>query len=364
MTEAQEKELYLNNYIRKSFQWELWDYCRQKCTYCFLGELNLETLEERQLTSIDDFNRVLDEFDFNEYNNISLIGGEFFQGECHSKKVEEELFNILKRLAHFYNDKKIGSVWLTCTLTREKQDILYDWLDYCKDNSLFEPNQKYGGSGLWICTSWDSKGRFHTKDQLDNWQNHMTYIQKNYPFVKFNTTMILMEPLLIDYLEGRFSIKKFIKDYKTTIFFKPPGYIGGCIEPRNNGWTGDVKDTKSFYEAMKKSKIDINEKLKFNFFPKREYMIKFLTKVIKEESYDIYDKICNIKYRADELHRNFSFLTHNSVVLRYKEDSHETSESESSILSKCGQHVYNYSCYVDSDKCCVCDKKMIIDLIG
>ena len=54
---------------------------------------------------------------------------------------------------------------------------------------------------------------------------------------------------------------------------------------------------------------------------------------------------------------------HDKVDLRYKDDSHETSETESSILSKCG-HVYNYTCYVDSDKCCLCDKNMIMEMIN
>lgn len=361
MNENEEKELYLNNYKRKSFQWELWNYCHQRCLYCYLGALNLDTLEERQLTSLSDFNKTVDELNFKEYNNVSLIGGEFFQGECHTKKVEEELFKTLKRLAGLYNDKKVGSVWVTCTFTREKQNILFEWLDYCKENNMFEPNSKYGSSGLWLCTSWDTKGRFHTKEQLDNWSKNMKYIQKNYPFVKFNTTMILMEPFLIDYIEDRFSIKDFVKDYKTTIFFKQPGFIG-YIEPRKNGWDGDVNNTKLFFDVMKKCKIEINEKLKFNFFPRREYMIKFLTKVIKNESFDVYDKIFNIKYRSDELHRNFNDREHDKVDLRYKNDSHETSENESAILSKCG-HVYNYTCYVDSDKCCVCDKLMLMDLL-
>ena len=47
--------LYLNNYKRKSFQWELWSYCKNKCVFCYLGDENKNTLEHRQLTSLNDF---------------------------------------------------------------------------------------------------------------------------------------------------------------------------------------------------------------------------------------------------------------------------------------------------------------------
>ena len=359
MTEEAEKELYLNNYKRKSFQWELWSYCLNKCVFCYLGVENKNTLEARQLTSLNDFIGAIDNLDFNIYNNISLIGGEFFQGECHSKEVEKKLFEALKKVTDLYKNKKIGSSWITVTLTKKKQNILYEFLNYLKDNKLFGPNEKYGSSGLWFCTSWDTKGRFHTQEYKDNWEYHMLKIQNDYPFVKFNTTCILTEAFLLDYIENRFSFKDFQEKYKTTIFLKQSG-LGTNFSPESiigNKRVSNEEYGKLYEEGKKRA----NEFYGFNFFPRREVMLEFLKKVYLED-YDIYDRLFNIKYRADELHRNFNTEEHDRKDERYKNSINETSEVSSEYLNTCG-HIFNYACYCDNMKCCICDKNYIKDLL-
>lgn len=362
MINEENNELYLNNYKRKSFQWEIWSYCNQKCIYCYNGALNLDTIENRQLTSIADLNKTIDTFDFNQFNNISIIGGEMFQGECHTKKVSSELLELLKRIAYLYNDKKIGSIWITCTLTKENQEVLYEWLDYCKDNNLLMPNSEYTSSGLWLCTSWDIRGRFHNDKQKEIWHNNMKKIKEKYPFVKFNTTIILMEPFLQAYIDGEFSIKEFAKEYDTTFFFKQPTYTQD-IEPGIRGWDKDVTHDDLFFEVGKKCREEINKKFGFYFFPRRDIVLKFLIKLLKEEGMGIYDRLFNIRYRSDELHRNLNYDEHDQKNLRFKDSDSESSVEDPQMVNKCG-HISNYTFYADSNKCCACDKKIILDMYG
>ena len=57
----------------------------------------------------------------------------------------------------------------------------------------------------------------------------MLNIQKEYPWVKFNTTIILMEPFCQAVIDDQWSPREFAKKYKTTLFFKQVG-LGNIAE--------------------------------------------------------------------------------------------------------------------------------------
>ncbi len=360
MNEQELKDLYLNNYKRKTFQWELWSFCNQKCVFCYLGADNKDTRAERQMKSLIDFEKSIDNLDYTLYNNISIIGGEFFQGEFHTPEIKEKFLSIMKKIGQLYEDKKIGSCWLTCTLTRKEQDGLYDLLDYFKKNKIFVPNKKYTASGLWLCTSYDTKGRFHTQEQKDNWNYHMLNIHKHYKFVKFNTTMILTGNLIDEYLKGNLHFDKFSKKYNTTLFFKQPG-LGTKYDPFIQEYRR--KNNCSYQEAHLEAKKDANKNCyKWNFFPLRQQFLEFLERVyLKEPEY--YDRICNIRYRADELHRNYNDNDSDITNRRSKNSliEEELGDMSEMTIEECG-HLITYAAYCDNNSCCLCDKKLIGDL--
>ena len=175
-----EEKLYTNNTGRKSFQWELWQYCNSLCDFCYLGEENRIHNKARQMQSLVDLNLAIDHMNFNEYNNISLIGGEFFQGQLADKEIHDKFFETIKRIFQLYLDKKIGSMWITCTLTLGKQKDLYELLNLAESMGIF-PKEEYGASGIWLCTSWDAAGRFHSSKMRENWEYHMKNIKRKYP---------------------------------------------------------------------------------------------------------------------------------------------------------------------------------------
>lgn len=352
---TEEDILYSNNSGKKSFQWEMWTYCKNKCVFCYLGKENINTLEERQLKSIEDFNSALQKLDYNIYNNISIIGGELFQGEAHSKKVEENLLESFKQLGHLYLDKKIGSSWITTTFTKKEQFVIYDLLDYYNDNKMFIPKKKYGASGLWLCTSWDTKGRFHTPEYKENWEYHMLNIKNKYPWIKFNTTIILTGPFLKDYIDNKWSFKEFQSKFSTTLFFKQSG-LGSQFAPQMPiiGWD---RRPETYKDAIMRAKKIANDYYKWDFFPTRELFIEFLKKVYLEDR-NIYDKLFNINYRADEVFRNNNNVDYNHISHRSKTSSYEDEEIHAYEINTCG-HNTTYLCYSDSNECCLCDKKRI-----
>lgn len=349
--------LYQNNVGRRSFQWELWSMCNNLCTYCYLGKENRHTDKKRQMTSLNDLSKAIDELDTRIYNNISIIGGDFWQGQLIDAEVHDKFMEIMHKCAKMYAEKKVGAIWLTCTMTLGDQHDLYEMLEIFKEHDAM-PNPDYGSSGLWLCTSWDVQGRFHTPDRLQNWDYHMKHIHEAYPWVKFNCTIILMQKFLEDYIDGKWSPKKFMEEYHTSLFYKQ---IGLGEIPQNVDLSELPFTPTDEISSYRAGKWFVNRTMGFDFAPKRETMLRFLRKYAKEDP-ETYDKLFNISYRADELHRNYNDMEHDSKTTRNKHSANESDAANENALNTCG-HMINYACYIDSDKCCICDKFSIWESI-
>lgn len=348
---TEEELLYTNNAGRKSFQWQIWPYCNNLCKFCFLGSANREYIKERQHTSLNDLSNAIDNLDFNEYNNISLIGGEFFQGQLDDPETHDLFFSVIKKIFKLLVDKKIGSMWLTCTLTIGDQKHLYELLDLAKGMRV-KPAEGYPSSGLWLCTSWDADGRFHTPDRKANWEYHIKNIKDKYPWIKFNTTIVLQKAFIDIYLKDEFRPEEFCKKYNTSIFYMQPCLVG-ITEMMLRSESGEELHGKDFSDHWLKLKQDFNKQ--YEFFPERRQFIKFLTKYYLEDK-ESFVKLFNIKYRSDEIHLNINSEAHDRVVTRTKNGG---PEEPFPPAMPCG-HVYNYAPYVDSNHCCICDRDAII----
>ena len=363
----EEDFLYLNNLIRRSFQWELWQSCNNVCSFCYIGRDNRHTDKERQLESLRDLRKNLEVLDFDLYNNISLIGGEFFQGQMDDEEVNDAFFEIINIICDLYLEKKIGSIWIAATLTIGDQADLYKMLNVF-DKKGVRPNPSYESSGLWICTSWDAEGRFLTKKRQETWEFHMKNIHEKYPWVKKNTTIILMQKLCEMYLDGNFVPDDFMKEFSTEIFYKQPGLltqqkagimVDGMPEIIAREKEGRIDD------YLTKLKGEIEREFGFRFYPDRNTFRKFLIKYAKNDP-STFEKLFNIKFRADELHRNFN---EHGIKYDHCRDKHSNIENSASsemvINPNCliepfeKKHVTGYATYSDCNKCMLCDRNQI-----
>ena len=359
--------LYTNNIGRKSFQWELWQCCNNLCPFCYLGTDNRHTDKERQLKSLSDLKLALKNLDFKIYNNVSLIGGEFFQGQLADPEVKESFFDLIHILAHLYNTKKIGSIWITATLTLGDQADLYKMLDTFEEEGV-KPHPDYGASGLWICTSWDAQGRFLTEDRKKSWEYHMQNISSYYPWVKKNTTIIISQKLCEMYLNSEYDPKVFTGKFNTCLFYKQTG----IYQPNGYESQSDVeigKTDEDINKYLTNSKRSIEDLLGFRFYPDRRTFRKFLLKYAKEDS-DTFDRLFNIQYRADELHRNFNEEESASSFVRDKHSNVESSALAESILNpnclvkdKEHRHIITYATYSDCNDCMICDRDQILESV-
>ena len=313
----------------KQLQFELWQECNSLCKFCYLGKENRYTPDKLKINACEKaLEKISDLSLYPEIDTLSYLGGEFFQGQLNTLEVKQAFMKLLEKTVWLLNNEYIKNVWIYATLTIGDQSDLYEVL------KLFEGHK----GNLWILTSYDTLGRFHTQKMLDNWDYHMKHIHELYPDILFNITTILSEDCIDKYLSGKLSFKKMMEEYHCQFFFKQCG-------------TGPY--TKE--EMMK---------ILPHFLPPRAKFIKFLTKFRKEEEPYMWDKLFNIQYRADNLYRNYNDENHQMELnIRHKDSlvEIENNNTDEMKTNKCG-HLLTYATYSD-DGCVVCDKNMIEQLL-
>ena len=316
----------------KCIQFELWQECNMRCTFCYLHEQNLKTPDAVKLDSIRAAHeRVKALRETQDYDTVGFIGGEFFQGQLRNSEVKAAFFELMDEVISLLKDGVINNVWIAVTLGIGKQDDLYELLE------------RFGSerSKLWLTTSWDSMGRFHTEKMRLTWEGHLKRIRALYPEVHINTTVILTGDFIDKYLAGEISIKAMEQTLGTQFFFKQP--VSGDAYAN---W----EPTLEFNNFIKR---EVNSRIP-NFFPTRSQFIRFLTVFREREDRINWDKICNIQYRADDFYRHFN----NNKSKHIHRAKGTVGEIADDIKLPCGHPIY-YDAYVDQTGCCLCDKKMV-----
>ena len=301
----------------KCLQFELWYECNNKCVFCYNnGDLDCtpDEIKLRNLQAIID--KISDLSIYKDYNKLSYLGGEFFQGQMRNPKVKAKFMELMDKTNWLLQNGYIKSIWL------------YEKFQFKKEQ-------------FWILTSYDTIGRFHAPKMEETWKYHMKKLHELYPELLFNTTIILTSDIMKKYLSGKFSFKDFMKEYNTALFLKYP-------------WLpGNFKDKKTFNEYLP------------DFFATRDMSLKFLTKFKQEEGPALWDKLYNFKYRAAVCMKN-SNDDSKVMVSNVRDQEHsveyEGTISNADINEKCG-HLNSCKCYVDSDACWACDKQQIEQLM-
>ncbi len=313
-------------------QYELWRECNCKCTYCTLGIDNCLTSNELKLQSMQTAIDEMKQFKSNEHQTVGFIGGEFFQGQLNTPEIKSKFMELITEANNLLNNNIVKDLWLNASLLIGSQDDLYEAINLIDDKTK-----------LWVLTSYDTIGRFHTSKMLDTWKYHMNKLHNDYPEVKLNTTSILTGDFIEKYLNDEFDIEDFKAKYHTNLFLKTtvkPGHLSHL------------------------TKQEINDKIG-NFFPTQEKFQEFLFTYYSREGEDEYHKLFSNDLRADEVRKNFN--DENKRNIKFIRDKNTLEETIDCI----DEHIDNLSCghssiyqsYVDSDDCSICDKQQILDII-
>ena len=307
-------------------QYELWRECNCKCTFCTLGNDNNYTPNELKLKSIQTSIDEIKEMKPGEHKIVGFIGGEFFQGQLATDELKNKFFEMIDVVNTALNNNVFEVVWLNVSLLIGQQEDFYKTLDMIdkKEN-------------VWVLTSYDTLGRFHTKKMFDTWENHIKKIHTEYPTVRINITSILSGDFIEKYINNEIDIYKYTKLYNASVYLKNP------VQP---------------YCSQFMSNEDFN-KILGNFFPKGKTMLKFFMKYLQEYGENEFDRLISTDLRADEVRKNYNNDSDRNIkFIRDRETLVEYQDGVPDELLPCG-HNDIYMSYCDSDKCILCDKQMI-----
>ena len=336
---------------KRTLQFEVWEECNNHCEFCYLTKDNLYTPDQIKLRGIQNIIDSLNNKNFiKDYDAVSLIGGEFFQGQMKNPEVKAKFMEMIRLIASLQTEGYFNETWLLVTLTIGDQKDLYEVLDTVK--KIYEDAKKPEIlKKFWIITSYDTIGRFHSPKMEENWKFHMKNIHEKYPDIKFNTSIILTQDLIVKYLNDDFSFNDFADEFNTNFFLKQP-------MPAIRKELDCIK-----FDDLEENHMWIKrecEKILPGFLPKRSTFLEFLSK-FHIDCPQYYDHLFNIKYRADDLYRNRNDETEGKLDHTHRDKDSKTEQeiSPRDFISPCG-HTSKYASYIDSNACMLCDKETII----
>ena len=252
----------------RMIQYNLWNTCKNNCTFCFNKD------RKKDVNKIDNIKHILELLDLEEvknYDTIAIIGGEIFDF-----KMDEELRKVFYELINkIVNTNK--NIYVMTNLIYDRKLELDEFIKYLAEKKVLEKLQ--------ICTSYDLKGRFKTEESLRLFNNNFNYLKKKN--IKLHIEMILTDILIKSILDNSFDLKSFKLLYTDNIDFIAPHC--GCYG----------KTTKDF--------TDDNE-----FFTTRETFLKFLQKEFLELK-DINPE----RFLKRESHSNICYYLVNDKLVRY-----------------------------------------------
>lgn len=320
-------------------QFELWTQCNNNCKFCYLPhDLRHNVSTELKLKGVRDaLATISDENIFTEgehpYTGIGLIGGEFFQGQLNTPELEQEFSQLFRKIIDLRNRNVIDELWCTATLTKGTPTLLHQFLSEFKDLS-----------GIWILTSYDLDGRFHTPRMFETWDRNVKQLKELFPQVGITITIILSGFVLREYEKNPMFFRDLKSKYQANLFFK---YPSPPIQWRDRGSTPENRRCKQE-----------TEKIYAGFIPTRAEFLRFFRQFKNQEPKDMWDRLFNINLRADDLVR-YCDTEDSSPTTFHRHKSLEVNDQPSANNSlPCG-HAWTYQCYLDSDRCILCDKEMI-----
>ena len=297
-------------------QYGVWSNCCNACQFC-LREERIPYTKKRQLQMLELIKENINYIDWkNQFSGgISLLGGELYY------ITDKELQNSFLELIDIIIEKILK--------VSENPECKYSTVT----NGLYEPTFLYkvvdkivdavGINKVDINFSYDLKYRFKTEEDRLKVLKNINDFHNRYDY-KVGVQMILTQYVINEWKNGNFDVNDFIEKNipNNSLCFLYPHPI--------------------------KTGIQLED---FNF--KRKDFLQFIS-YLQTANHEIY-------YSFIQSVKNSSSYKYTGLKDRENNNEKESpclSDGKEIINDKCG-HSMLYKCYADTDKCLMCDLKMI-----
>lgn len=306
----------------RALQIELWENCTNNCAFCYTKVGRITSTPQKQLEAIRYANTLLDTLS-SEFEAFGLIGGEFFQGQLSTPELLHDFKSLIFRLDNLVTAGRLKQVWVTASLIGDLSEF----------KCCLEP--VVNKSHFFICTSYDTYGRFKSSQDKAQWFTNLTEVQG----MGFTThTQVICTQAFIDEALSKDIVERISK--LSMFDFKCPG----PFRAEYINYKG-VR-TKEWYRALLNN---CRDKFDNDFFiTDRNSFFKFLLKIKELFGPEKLVAFCSNEVRSDVVH-----LFPSGEII----DDRWGSAKEN---APCG-HPWDSFCYINSEACARCDAQRLID---
>lgn len=194
-------------------QYLLWPDCKMGCPFCFLrgskffnASQKIQRLKHLQQCLADDVN--------DGCIDLSLIGGEIFDGQLEEGDVKEEFYKLLNLVCELHSSSKIRRLMLATSLAFDIDKWLIPALSYLKQNSMLDSTL--------VCASYDTAYRFNDKS-LASWESSMKKLVSMRE-VNLHIEMILTRDAIRKIMNGQLDLQAFGEKHHARVDFIEPTF--------------------------------------------------------------------------------------------------------------------------------------------
>ena len=195
--------------IKPIFEFLMWDNCNNHCDFCFQREECKNLFKEQKIKSIHKVDDFLDSDKFVKGSHILLVGGEIFD----DVSIRDIWQTFLERLTYRMSQNDIDLLYVNTNLLYDNLTIVNDLFYFIDCNNLWDR--------LKFTTSYDLKGRFHTKDREQLFLDNLKRIKDLYPKCNIVVNTILTNETCEQIINDKFNPKQFCDEYKCDINLIP-----------------------------------------------------------------------------------------------------------------------------------------------
>lgn len=308
------KETYQPSNEKHVVQYGVWSDCCNNCDFC-LRVMRRTTSNEWKISQIRQIQENIKSINWARdfAYGISLLGGELFY--IRNKDVQNAFMELIDDIIEYVLIPCPKARFSTVTNGIYKPDFLYRVIDRIVEKTDI--------TRVDVNFSYDLKYRYKSEIARQKAYNNINNFQKRYNY-GVGVQMILTQNLINLWKEGKFDVKDFMAENfpNCNLQFLYPHPIH----------TGRILD---------------------DFFFKRNDFLAFL-RYLKERDNLIYLSFINSTKNS----ATFKYTGLNNKISGDTRQIPILSGGKEEINPKCG-HSILYKCYADSDKCILCDIKML-----
>lgn len=196
------------NKYKPIYEFLVWDNCNNHCQFCFQRDNPRIFNQTKRKEALNKCLEFINSDKFINGSHILICGGEIFDN-IQNKDMFDKFF---KEMVVLMNNDVVDLLYINTNLIYDNLDVLMTLLKPMNENGLL-PRVKF-------TTSYDIEGRF-SKKGFELFCRNLKIIKEQFLDIQIVSNTILTKPCCQAIINGSFSVKQFMEEYKCWVNLIP-----------------------------------------------------------------------------------------------------------------------------------------------